>query len=928
MTGLEAGAIGAAKAAAPAAGRIAATVGMKVAKSRTLRWRVQRRVAKAAKFEMPQRLFRSWLKQIDIAMLSGPVESAGPRLARSLDSKLSADANWAACPDRHSRALTLVKHTYLAMEALSDDADARTLSSSWAEARHREMVVMLVDLIGPAVRLGRSDTVDLLIRQSEARRDVRLASFGIEVDLVEAALAIYQSRVPPVESGNAVVLVGPYGAGKSELAELWFRKEIERFRLDESVRQPIWMHASELISRSLEDEVSRRSGVSAGSPSTLALVIDGLDEIDTMTAARVVSQSQAFVRVASHARILLTCRPGVLPWDDSHVQHGGLDREEAVALIEAIAGSARATWNWDPTLIDAIKRPFFALAVGVMLGEGERPTGQADLIGRLVTRALATPSGASSAVRDQSTFDLLAKLAVSDTQSGGSQDGLSFQERQQVLTSTLVHEVGGRVEFSLPIFQQWFASTSILADSALVGLAVSDAESFDRWRWALAVACLGASPERLDDILATCLGANPGAGSWILAQIAAGHQWYRDVDGDDIDESTAGHRLLRATRTWIDSLGDLSTSIFPIDDPSQPIGLGVHVSGKRVATGWLRNPPESDSLLDLPAHAHPFAPLGDTWWPDRAGGVAEGDEWPWVLVRKRVAGSVLNILDNHPRIGGVGGVWHAESRYRALRIVLGSRSMFYPPIDRDEAIRKVEEKLVYASDGEIVSWRFAGSGTIQGSEMVDLAEWLRAHPEPTIVRPLPVPDRDDFSGGTIWDLYSDERLRVFCTEMLGRGCEAYDEAATGLFSRFSWSLGTGEPGAFGVLAELAFKADGPRGRMPVINEVILPLEVFRDEMAAWGADFALSANGRAGVAFGREADQDDQRFDERAQALFDRIGPSLIGSGTFRRRAGWSASLVDEVHHPRPASLIAAKWIWDDLKAFELADGTFPQLRN
>ena len=204
---------------------------------------------------------------------------------------------------------------------------------------------------------------------------MRLASFGIEPDLVEAALATYQIRVPAVESGHAVVLVGPYGSGKSELAELWFRKAVDDFRRDESARQPIWLHASELISRSLEDEVSRRSGVSAGSPSTLALVIDGLDEVDSTTAARVVAQSQAFVRVASHTRILLTCRPGVLPWDDSHVQHDGLDREEAVALIEAIAGSARATWRWDPTLIDAVKRPFFALAAGIMIGEGERPAG-------------------------------------------------------------------------------------------------------------------------------------------------------------------------------------------------------------------------------------------------------------------------------------------------------------------------------------------------------------------------------------------------------------------------------------------------------------------------------------------------------------------------------------------------------------------------
>ncbi|MGD7790284.1 NACHT domain-containing protein [Propionibacteriaceae bacterium Y1700] len=928
MSGLEPLAGVAAKAGTPAAGRIAAAVGMKLAKSRTIRWRVRRRASKAVDFDVPRRPFAAWLKQIDVATLSEAVESAGPRLAQSLDSRLSGDAAWRASTDRHSRALILVKNTYLAMEALSEVADARTLSSSWAEARHREMLDLLAHLVGPEVRLSRSDLADILESQSEARREVRLASFGISPVEVGAELATFQSQVPSVDPGKAITLVGPFGSGKSELAELWFINAVDEYRRDMAARRPMWIHASELTSRSLDDEITRRCGASRGSPARLAVVIDGLDEIDATSAARIVAQSQALVRVGPNTSVLMTCRPGVLPSDESQVHHDGLNRTDAVALIETIASSVRATWSWDPTLIDAITRPFFALAAGIMIRDGERPASQADLIERLVTRALSTHSGSSRAVQDQSTFDLLAVLAVSATTSGGADDGLTFQQRRQALTSTLVHEVSGRVEFSLPIFQQWFASTEVLKQPSLVDLAMSDGESFDRWRWALAVACLSASPDQLDDILTTCLGANPGAGAWILSQVAAGHQWYREDDGDDIDASTAGHRLLRATRTWIDSLGDLSTSIFPIDNPSQRIGLGVHVSGKRVSTGWLRAAPEADTLLDLPTHVHPLAPLDDAWWPDRTGGVAEGDEWPWVLGRKRIAGSLLKVLDTNPLIGGTGGVWQGESRYRALRIVLNARSMLYPPIDRDEALRTIEEKLDVFPSGEVAAWTLAGSGTIEGREMVDLVDWLRAHPQSTIVRPLPLPDRQQPSGGMIWDFYSDDRLKSFCAEMLGNGCEAYDEAATGLFSRFGWSLGTGDPGSFGVLAELAFQSDGPRGRMPVINKMVLPLDVLSDEIDSWGSEFEWSRNGRAAVAYASDASQSDLRFHERSQALFDRIGPRLTGGGPFRRGPGWSGSILDQVHHPRPASLTAAKWLWSDLKALHLADGTFPQLRN
>lgn len=917
-----------AKVAAPAAGRIAAAVGMKLVRSRTLRRRVRKRVAKSAQFHIPRRPFKIWLKQIDVATLYDPIESAGPRLAQSLDWKLSVDVRWRMQPDRHSRALALVRHTYRAMEAESEDADARILRAAWDEARQRVLVDKLADLVGAPLSLSRADRCELLVRHSEARRETRLASFGIEPQMVDAALAAYEARVPVTKLGEATVLVGPFGSGKSELAELWFRKAVEEFRVDESACEPMWLHASELISRSLVEEVSQRSSTTAGSSSALSIVIDGLDEVDSTTAARVVAQAQAFVRAASHTRILLTCRPGVLQRDDSQILHNGLEREEAVALIEAIAESRQATWRWDPTLIDAVQRPFFAIAAGVMIGEGARPAGQADLIGRLVERALETRSGSTRATQDPRTFDLLTKLAVSATKSGGRQDGLSFQERQQVLSSTLVHQVGPQVEFSLPIFQQWFAGTAILSDSSLVSVAVSDAVSFERWRWALAVACLGASTDQLDDILATCLGANPGAGSWILTQVSGGHEWYRDIGDEDVDASTAGQRLLRATRTWIDSLGELASSIFPVEYPSQPIGVGVRVSGKGVALGWLRNVPEADTIVDLPASVHPISGPDETWRPDRAGHVAVGDEWPWELRRKQISTSMLRILETNPLIGGVGSVWQAESRYRALRIVMKSRSILYPPIDRDEALRVVEENLDRRPYGEIASWSFPGFGTIYREQMADLAGWLREMEAAVVVRPVPVPDRDRPKDDMVWGLYSDDRLQHFYAEVLGMGCDAYDQAATGLFSKFTWSLGTGEPGGFGVLAELSFPVSGALRRGPVVNKMILPLDILSEEIALWGGHFVQSANGRAAVAIGSDADLSDQRFFERSQELFDRVGPRLARSGPFRRGIGWSASVVSELNHPRPASLVAAKWIWSDLKAFKLADGTRPALNK
>lgn len=926
MTGLEAGTAAVAKMAGPAAGRLAAAIGMKLGKSRTLRWRVRRRAAKAVDFAVPKRQYAAWLKQIDVATLAEPVESAGPRLAVSLDECLMANHDWALSANRHGRALSLVRQTYLAMEALSDAPDARELSSSWAEARYSVMIDYLAKLVGPTLLLNRDQIADHLIRQSQARRSVRLRSFGLEPEVVEYALDAYKTGIPSVQGGQTVVVVGPYGSGKSELAELWFREAVERFRGEATACQPLWLRATELIATSLDSEITARLGNPVSASSSLSLVIDGLDEVESVAATRILEYSQILVHDAPNIRILLTCRPGVLPDDGSQIAHDGIDRQDAISLIEAISGSAKATWGWDPALIDAIKRPFFALSAGIVIGQGDRPTGQADLIGRLVNRALTRPSSATTATRDESLFRLLVKLAVCSTESGNSDDGLSFRERQEVLRSTLVQEVGGHVEFSLPIFQQWFASTEVVADPALAVRAVSDAQSFDRWRWALAVACLGSTPEQLDDILSVCFEANPGAGAWVLSRIAEGHQGFRRPDGDDLDASTAGQRLLRATRTWIRSLGELSPAVFPVATPSTPIGLGVRVSGPCVNTGWLIDPPESDILMELPAHVHPMAGSDGTWWPDRAGYVSEGDEWPWTLVGKRVSGSSLRILNSNRLIGGDGGIWQAEARYSMLRTIMRSRSVFYPPIDRGEALGRVEMILSSVTDATSAGLKVLGK-VFTGYEAIDLANWLRTYDAPAVLRPLPVPDRPLSGSGMVWDIYSDERLRAICAEVLGNACEAYDEAVKGMFSAFSWSFGTGDPGTFGILAELALRNDSPMGRVPLINKVILPLEVLQEEVGLRNSEFLMSTNKRAAVAISNGEDERmEHRFRERVRDLHDRHIPVLARRGPFRRGLGWSGSVASFVHDDRPASQIAARWLWNDLKALDLADGTFPQL--
>lgn len=110
------------------------------------------------------------------------------------------------------------------------------------------------------------------------------------------------------------------------------------------------------------------------------------------------------------------------------------------------------------------------MAAGVVLAEGVRPAEQADHIRRLVERALADAPTNAVAVAPEERFEALKRLAFNLTDSGGERDGLDFRTRNVVRETTLVRSrLTGACEFSLPIFQQWFAAQAMLSDPGRCG---------------------------------------------------------------------------------------------------------------------------------------------------------------------------------------------------------------------------------------------------------------------------------------------------------------------------------------------------------------------------------------------------------------------------------------------------------------------------
>jgi len=602
---------------------------------------------------------------------------------------------------------------------------------------------------------------------------------------------------------------------------------------------------------------------------------------------------------------------------EDEVRIEGLDDASARTLVDTVAGSRTNVWSWTPDLRETIRRPFFALAAGSLISAGEVPTGQVDLVSRLSRLALRR-------VPSSGAYDVLVRAGAVLTESNGVEDGLSFAQRQLALTTRLVsYEANERVSFTLPIFQQWFAAQALSGGAWAIETVLTSPTSFDRWRWAIAIAALDVSADTGDDLVATCFEMNPGAGAWVVQQVSAGRHRWRASEEPPLDPTVAPARLLRATRTWVDAIGPLAPLVLPLAEDA-PIRLGVRVEGNRLTTGWS-TPSDHDEVVELPDHVHPLGGDDPDWRAWHSGGVPDGDLWPWTMVREDIARQTSRMLDGRRRLGPPDGVWHQERRYLVARTILRKGSVFQPPLDRAEIIDAAQE-LLAAVDEPSTTLYHLGAKRVGGDEIIDLRDWLEKQEFTAFARPVPGADlTKPTGGGMVWDVYSPERMALFCAEMLGLACQAYDELVHTVLPSFGWALGRNAFSPVGAIGAVTYQENGIRGYRPTLQFSSLPMELMNRDVAA-SQDLVVSTNGRGAVRLGQTSDDADRL--EHATQHSERLDQWAIQSGIdspFRSLGGRTSTVV-ECAHNRPASLQAAHWVWDDLKRLSLASGTSPRL--
>ncbi|WP_378040341.1 NACHT domain-containing protein [Citricoccus parietis] len=817
----------------------------------------------------------------------------------------------------------MVELTYPAIAASLGDAERTELSEKWAQQRNVTVREALLQHAGPGAALSSNDLARVLQHRSEARRTVRLQSF--EVD--ETALDLHFGRieVPEVIPGDVVVMLGDFGSGKSETAETWHRTGIKDLMTDGNAPFPVWLSARDVLGQTLEEAVDRQLGSAWRRGRGASIVVDGLDETDPATAQNLLESARILTRTASNIRVLLTARPGILsPTDKETVRAKLFDENAALELVELTAGKAHSTWRWTKDMRATVTRPFFALAAGIMLGNNEAPSGEADLIRGLVENALAK-GRERPAVTSEQTRSVLQDLAVGITRT--SKDGLSYSDRLIAHSSRLVSDgPGDSVVFSLPIFQHWFAAQAIVTGDVPVAEVVTDALSFNRWRWAAAVAALSArTPEAVDDLLGKWVAGNPGAAAWIIDRAFSGHRDWRTEADENLDPTTSGTRLLRALRTWANALGPLADGVLPSQIVRGPVGLGVRVSGHRIIVALSTSRPASDRVTALPPELHPFSssPVAD--WQFWLEAVApQGDAWPWTKVQKMIAEATLKKLSTDPHLGAPDGIWEQERRFDLARRLLGHGSLLHGPLPANEVRKQAAEKFDAVDQDRSAYIKMGGRAFYSGAELDDLVSWVDATRSLDVVSHLPERDLPYPKGGWVWDFYSPQRLMEFEVEVYARACQAYDEALAHSFARLGWSMPRSSMAPFGVLLEVEFDGAERIGGIPGLRVIRAPMALMQ-ELAPSGDESIWSASGRAVInQISRDATEEGEYFSTTLETIRSWLAAQNREPASG---IGWTTTGADDMSETRPVANVAAGWLWDDLKDIGLGKGTFPQVR-
>ena len=270
-----------------------------------------------------------------------------------------------------------------------------------------------------------------------------------------------------------------------------------------------------------------------------------------------------------------------------------LSGAQATRLMETVAG--RRVPRLGKQLESAVRRPLFALLAAQHAAAAEGVTGVPEIIDRVVADVVSR--------ENFNLFTQLRALAVQTIRAGGPVDPAGIAPADiaaKIRNSPLVATTGRKCGFALATFEQWFAAQAILDDVVGMDEVLASMETFNRWRYVLAIIAATADPARADKVMAALARWNPGAASWVVNETRAGGLTRAFPDVGPQDWESVGLRMRTATQAWLEGLGPLANCFwaaraFGVDFDDVAVAVGI--SGYHLRVWWLLRNETSDRPL-------------------------------------------------------------------------------------------------------------------------------------------------------------------------------------------------------------------------------------------------------------------------------------------------------------------------------------------
>ena len=451
-------------------------------------------------------------------------------------------------------------------------------------------------------------------------------------------------------------------------------------------------------------------------------------------------------------------------------------------------------------------------------------------------------------------------------------------EQNLLINSRLVNEQEDKVDFTLPIFREFYAARAIIEETISID---STMPVSDRWLIPMAIV-MEEDEERGYELINKLVSSDPGFASLLMKDLVS--RW-DDQETGTISLGTTkevGQKIWTAMDAWRQGLGKLFSVIGPVSPNGGTATLGINIIGNyRVITAWYRGT-NLPSVVTLPENMNGET-QNENWHTLSFGNIPYTAYWPWIWTKKFLVHTLSESIKSNRLILG------SKDAVRELVWDFSCNVYKFSAVELTEiSVREILHFIEKLQDSNTVQFGYFNGVQFRDREIKSIKSHLMELLEndvDTISAPWPSADKTmPSSSGSILDYYSEQRLLDLTNDIYTAALSIYQITINQWFGPFDKQLDLIRPRPAKLEGGLVLPdRQDVLSIDPILTRVISPLSAGEESIAT---------------------------FKIMSQEKCNEFIKSHIETREF-----WSySSGILQPFGSRPATEIACKWLIDDLR--------------